>query len=145
MTLGRVKSSLPRWSSAGLAEHLQAVISTVDPDIQSPCGLYGYPPMWSILEDVETGRTLAVRPVRTQVRHGPGPGWQEVDGLCWGWHAHGQWIPGEQHLSGSMEHAIAQVIIPRLEAGARLRACPGIALGPVRALSVDVAPDDPSF
>lgn len=70
------------------------------PDIRSPYKLYGEPPMWDLLKERD-GRTMAVRPARTQVK--VNFVWQEVEGVTIGWHRDGKWTE-DQHRNMTWEH-----------------------------------------
>lgn len=81
-------------------EAILETITTENPDIKSPYGLYGYPPMWNLL--THEGRTMAVRPSKAQDR--VGHQYVEKDGFSWGWHVDGAWQPGDQHMVSTREH-----------------------------------------
>ena len=70
------------------------------PDIRSPYKLYDEPPMWDLMEERD-GRTMAVRPAKTQVKINFV--WEEVDGVTIGWHRDGKWTD-DQHMSMTWEH-----------------------------------------
>lgn len=102
-----------------MREDIHAVVLEREPDMRSPYGLYGSPPMWSLLDSPVDGRTLAIRPTTVQERRGHT--FQEISGICWGWHRDGAWAKYEQHHSASYEHFIERVLLPQLAAGAELR------------------------
>lgn len=97
-------------------EDIQKIFLEREPDIQSPYGLYGNPPMWNLLE--HHGVTIAIRPCRTTERIGFVC--REIDGICWGYHENGEWKMDIQHASASLHHFLDTVCNPVLEAGGML-------------------------
>ena len=95
-------------------DDIQKVFLNREPDIQSPYGLYGNPPMWNLLEF--NGVTIAIRPSVTSEKIGFA--WREVQGICWGFHEDGEWKMDIQHTSSTFQHFLDTVCNPVIEAGA---------------------------
>lgn len=99
--------------SARILEAITTTVRTENPDITSPYGAHGNPPMWDILR--KDGRTLAIRPERVLNRLGFGR--EEKDGFVYGWHIRGEWPRNEQHLSGEGPE-VAELVARLLPEGA---------------------------
>jgi hypothetical protein len=95
-------------------DDIQKVFFDTEPDIQSPYGLYGHPPMWNLLEF--NGITIAIRPSLTSEKIGFV--WREVQGICWGFHEDGEWKRDIQHTSSTIQSFLDTVCNPVIEAGA---------------------------
>lgn len=96
-----------------IIEALLATVLTQNPDILSPYGQHGNPPMWDVLR--KDGRTLSVRPARVVVRGGFGS--EEKDGFIFGWHVRGEWPRSEQH-QGDEVMKVAYMVDKLLSEGA---------------------------
>ena len=103
---------------ARLQEHVLALVLEAKPDIHSPYGLYGNPPMWNVL-DLGDGRAMAARPAATQRR--TGYQWEQVDGVSIGWHVGGKWTD-DQHLSMTWDHFAENFFLPSITGGATVSA-----------------------
>lgn len=108
---------------------------------RSPYAIVGHPPMWDLL-DLPDGRTMAIRPARTQVRSGHA--WQEVQGVGVGWHRAGEWT-ADQHLSMSWQDFTDRYFIPALVDGARISPATGGVLNDLMACDelLHVPAEDP--
>lgn len=99
-----------------LQEHVLALAMKAKTDIHSPYGLYGYPPMWDLL-DLADGRTVAARPAMTQTR--VGHQFEQVNGVSIGWHVDGKWTD-DQHMSMTWNYFAEKFFLPSIASGAEV-------------------------